>query len=264
MAKATKPSATNKKQPAKKPAAGKVDLDALDGRRDDTALNGSASALAEHAEGVAEAAQRNVRALGKAKVSAGDVEGLITLAAALRKRETAWRNLWKSASSGAVAKAREPARAGRDQLFSALRVFADGHGDTQAALDDIAGVENDTDLLSDLERLLALAKAHGGELAGTDTDEAEVATIAATTEAFRKARVEVRASGPSAGIELSDEAVAARRARNRVYWALWDLDRQVCLRASHAFRGDARKLRLFAMFTQKTRAREATPKDAQP
>ncbi len=61
-----------------------------------------------------------------------------------------------------------------------------------------------------------------------------------------------RAAGPAAGIELSDEALAARRARNRVYWARWDLDRRVCLRASHAFRADPRKLRLFAMFTQKS------------
>lgn len=253
---------TTKKAPAKKTPAPKrrapavkasvIDVEALDRSRDDDALDGSASALADHAEALAATVKAKQKVLARAKVTAADGQRLGALAAALRKRETAWRNLWKSSSTGAVAKAREPARKGRDQLFSALRVFANGTPATQSALDDIAGVENDGDLLSDLDRLLALAASHRDDLDGTDSDAAFSARVADATEAFRAARSGARESAANA-IELSDEAVAARRVRNRVFWELADLDRLVCQRGAHAFRSDPRSLRLFAAYTHRAR-----------
>jgi hypothetical protein len=259
---------TTKKAPAKKtpaperraPAAkatvaakpSVIDVEALDRSRDDEALDGSAAALADHAEALAATVKAKQKALARAKVTPADGQRLGALAAALRKRETAWRNLWKSSSTGAVAKAREPARKGRDQLFSALRVFANATPATQSALDDIAGVENDSDLLSDLDRLLALAASHRDDLDGTDSDAAFSAQVAAATEAFRAARSGARESAANA-VELSDEAVAARRVRNRVFWELADLDRLVCQRGAHAFRSDPRSLRLFAAYTHRAR-----------
>lgn len=235
---------------AAKPMA--VDVEALDRSRDDEALDGSAAALADHADALAATVKAKQKILARAKVSAADGQRLAALAAALRKRETTWRNLWRSSDTGSVAKAREPARLGRDQLFSALRVFANASHATQSALDDIAGVENDADLLSDLDRLLALAASNRDDLAGTDSDEAFSARVAAATEAFRAARSGARESAANA-IELNDEAVAARRVRNRVYWELADLDRLICQRGAHAFRSDARSLRLFAAYTHRAR-----------
>ena len=258
-----------KKTAAKKTAAKKtadiVDVAALDASRDDLPVDVAPGVLAAHAEVLAATVLAKRRALERAKVTVADAARLQALAAALRKRETAWRNLWKASGTGALAAARDPARAGRDQLFSALRVFANGNAATQAALDDIAGVENDTDLLEDLDRLLALAGAHRDDLAGTDTDEAFVASAAKAREAFRKARQEVRvATGAASLVELSDEALAARRMRNRVFWSLADLDRRVCQRGSHAFRADPRGLRLFAAYTHRAKRAGATKAEPAP
>jgi len=241
-----------KSSPAK--AASVIDVEALDRARDDEALDGQPTALADHAEALADTVDEKRRKLAKAKVTPDDAARLRALAAVLRKRETAWLNQWKSSGNGAVAAARGPARAGRDQIFSALRVFANGARATQAALDDIAGVENDSDLLEDLDRLLALAKAHRDDLAGTDTDEDFVAATEAATATFRRARTAALAAGGAASnIELTDEAREARRVRNRVFWALADLDRAVCAKGSHAYRTDPKGLRLFAAYTHRTR-----------
>ena len=125
--KTTKTKAPAKKTPAPKkraPAAKAtvaakpmaIDVEALDRSRDDEALDGSAAALADHADALAATVKAKQKILARAKVSAADGQRLAALAAALRKRETTWRNLWRSSDTGSVAKAREPARLGREVL----------------------------------------------------------------------------------------------------------------------------------------------------
>ena len=207
-----------------------------------------AALVAKHARKLASQVRVDATALAHAKVALADAHRLDTLADALDAAQATWLVIQDARNVGGVAHAREPVRAGRDHVFAALRTFADGNPTTQSTLDDIGDVQGDDDLISDTTRLLALAKKHHHDLDGTDVTDARLAAIRSALALFAAARGgTMAATGTTAQAE--DEATrSARRARNRAFWALADLDRQVARRGQYAFRDDDAKRTRYALY----------------
>ena len=161
-------------------------------------------------------------------------------------------------SLGSVAKARKPLREGRDQIFAALRTFAPDDRQTQDDLDQIGRVDGDDDLEEGTSGLLRLAAKHATHLAGTDLDAARLAEIRTALGLFAAVRIGTRADGTTA----QAEAVAndrLRQARNRTFWELAALDRQVCSYAQYAFRADAVKRAKYAFYRRNAARAAAGP-----
>lgn len=204
--------------------------------------------VAKHARKLASQVRVDVAALAHAKVAAADAHRLETLADALDAAQEAWLVIQDARAVGVVAATRDPVLAGRDHVFAALRTFADANPTTQSALDDIGEVQGDDDLISDTTRLLALAKKHHHDLDGTDLTDARLATIRSALGLFAAARGGAQAAAGTT-TQAEDEATrGARRARNRAFWALAELDRQVARRGQYAFRDDEAKRARYAMY----------------
>lgn len=204
--------------------------------------------VAKHARRLASQVRVDVAALAHARVAAADAHRLETLADALDAAQEAWLVIQDARAVGVVASTRDPVRAGRDHVFAALRTFADANPTTQSTLDDIGEVQGDDDLISDTTRLLALAKKHHRDLEGTDVTEARLAEIRSALGLFVAARGGAQAAAGTT-TQAEDEATrGARRARNRAFWALADLDRQVARRGQYAFRDDEAKRARYAMY----------------
>jgi hypothetical protein len=240
----TAPHAKAPAAPAVSPAPAKHSH--FDERRPDAAP----TLVATHARRLAKQVRVDAAELARAKVTPVDANRLDLLADALDTAQEAWLILKDQRDPGGLADTRDPLREGRDQLFAALRTFARRNPDTQAALDRIAGVEGDDDLVSDATRLLALARKHHADLDGTDVTADRLAQIRAALTAFSAARGGARPAAPAPGegsprpatAQAEDEATrAARRARNRAYWTLAELDRDVVERGRYAFRKDEAK-----------------------
>lgn len=204
--------------------------------------------LAKHARKLASQLRVDVAALAHAKVVAADAHRLETLADALDAAQEAWLVIQDARAVGVVAETRDPVRAGRDHVFAALRTFADANPTTQSTLDDIGEVQGDDDLISDTTRLLALAKKHHRDLEGTDLTDDRLSAIRSALGLFVAARGGAQAATGTT-TQAEDEATrSARRARNRAFWALAELDRQVARRGQYAFRDDESKRSRYAMY----------------
>ena len=204
--------------------------------------------VAKHARRLASQVRVDAAALAHAKVAAPDAHRLETLADALDAAQEAWLVIQDARAVGVVAATRDPVRAGRDHVFAALRTFADANPTTQSALDDIGDVQGDDDLISDTTRLLALAKKHHHDLDGTDLTDARLATIRSALGLFAAARGGAQAAAGTTTQAEDEVTRSARRARNRAFWALADLDRQVARRGQYAFRDDEAKRARYAMY----------------
>lgn len=229
--------------PPAAPAAEPEKQSHFDERRPDAPAN----RVATHARHLAKQVRVDAGELKHAKVTLFDAERLELFAETLSAAEESWLALKDQRDPGVVADTRDPLRDGRDQVFAALRTFARRNPDTQAALDRIGDVQGDDDLVNDAVRLLALAKKHRVDLDGTDVTEERLADIRRSLIRFTAARAGERAShAPDA--EPAGRATAqaedqtsrmARRARNRAFWLLAELDRDVVARGQYAFRKDA-------------------------
>jgi hypothetical protein len=207
-----------------------------------------ATRVVTHARQLARQVRADAGELKHAKVTAFDADRLDLFADTLSAAEEAWLALKDQRDPGGVADTRGPLREGRDQVFAALRTFARRNPDTQAALDRIGDVQGDDDLVSDAVRLLALAKKHRVDLDGTDVTEERLADVRRALIRFTGARAGDRASNRAPDDESAAPATAqaedqatrtARRARNRAFWLLAELDRDVVARGQYAFRKDA-------------------------
>jgi hypothetical protein len=211
-----------------------------------------ATRVATHARQLAKQVRADAGELKHAKVTPFDAERLELFADTLSAAEEAWLARKDQRDPGGVADTRDPLRDGRDQVFAALRTFARRNPDTQAALDRIGDVQGDDDLVNDAVRLLALAKKHRVDLDGTDLTDERLADIRRSLIRFTAARAGERAakapSHPESDAESAEPASAqiedqtsrmARRARNRAFWLLAELDRDVVARGQYAFRRDA-------------------------
>ncbi len=207
-------------------------------------------ALVLHSERLTRTVATHAADLAAAKVTAADLRALSDLITALRATETAWKKTRAAAAPGAVAQARDALTLGREDLVGALRAFADHDAATQRALDAIAGVEDDDDLEADVEAALPLARAHAADFVGTEITPAHVDAVARQLEAFRAARAGVRhrPTDATTAQALSKESLAALRARNEAFWALSQVNRQVCGRARFCFRRDSKRKALFSSY----------------
>lgn len=228
---------------------------------DDRRPDAPVEALSRHAAAIAKCVRRDGDALSVARIVAADAEQIESLVRQLDEAQERWVTLNDGRSTGAVASARAPVREGRDQLFDALRTFADHDATTQQRLDEIADVQNDDDLVDDTTRLLALAKRHAKHLEGTDVTAARITEIRGSVEAFRKARSGAREAPATTSAQAESRALlTARRARNRAFWSLAELVRTVARRGQYAFRQDPVKRKDYALYRRSsgTAAAETT------
>lgn len=212
--------------------------------------------LVVHAKALANDVRALAEPLAKAKVTLADAARLDTLAEALEGAESAWQIAWAKGAPGAVAAARKVLLRGRSDLFEALRVFALNDGATQLALDRIAGVEGDDDLAADAARLVPLARQHAADLDGTEITPAAVDGVEAALKSFGAARAGARGGPdePTTEQALTESARKARAGRNRAFWTLAGLTRQVCLRGRFAFRHDPSRASKFTGYVRAGRA----------
>jgi hypothetical protein len=226
------------------PAAEPEKQSHFDERRPDA----PATRVAAHARQLARQVRVDAGALQHARVTAFDADRLDLFAETLSAAEEAWLALKDQRDPGGLADTRGPLREGRDQVFAALRTFARRNPDTQTALDRIGDVQGDDDLVSDAVRLLALAKKHRIDLDGTDVTDERLAELRRSLIRFTAARAGERAGSAESHAESRAPATAqsedqtsrtARRARNRAFWMLAELDRDVVARGQYAFRKDA-------------------------
>ena len=207
-----------------------------------------ATRVVAHALQLAKQVRVDAVELKRAKVTAFDADRLELLAETLSAAEESWLALKDQRDPGGIADTRGPLREGRDQVFAALRTFARRNPDTQAALDRIGDVQGDDDLVGDAVRVLALAKKHRADLDGTDVTDERLAEVRRSLLRFTAARAGERVTGAETGADTELPASAqaedrtsrtARRARNRAFWLLAELDRDVVARGQYAFRKDA-------------------------
>jgi hypothetical protein len=209
-------------------------------------------AVATHARKLANQVRTDADVLSRAKVTPVDAVRLDALADALDAAQTSWDAAKDVQKQGAVARLRAPLRAGRDHLFDALRTFADEDETTQRALDGIAGVEGDEDLVTDTVRLLTLAHKHRKDLDGTDVTPERIEEIRGALAAFKAGRSGARDKDDTeqtTSQQESDTLRKARHARDRAFWELATLVRLVSRRGQYAFRNDKAKRARYNLYT---------------
>ncbi len=232
----------------------------------DVPPDASVGALVLHSERLVKTVATHADELTTAKVTAADRRELTARIATLRESEAAWKKARLASAPGAVAKGRAALTLGREDLLGALRAFADHDESTQLALDAIGGVDDDDDLEADVEALVPLARAHAADLDGTEITPAHVDMVSTQLTAFRLVRAGVRsaADDTTTAQALSKAALSARRARNEAFWALSQLNRQVCGRARFCFRRDAKRKALFASYTVERAGGRKSPAASSP
>jgi hypothetical protein len=238
-----------------------------DAGRDAVAPDAPAAQLVSHAKALANEVRAFAAQLALAKVTPADAAQLDALAQELEVAESAWQIAWAKGAPGAVASTRTVLLRGRSDLFEALRVFALDDAATQVALDRIAGVEDDDDLAADASVLVPLARQHAGDLAGTEITPEVIDSVEAALQNFSAARAGARAvqDGTTTEQSLTESARKARAIRNRAFWSLAGLTRQVCLRGRFAFRHDAGRASKFVGYIRAGRsAKPAEPKPVEP
>lgn len=261
MAKPKKPAA---RKPAAKPVARAKPAPDRRSPFDDKKPDAPATAVVTHARNLARQVRVDLDALTRAKVTAADADQSYTLAAALDAAQDAWLTTQDARNLGSVAAARGPLREGRDQLFAALRTFADANPATQATLDAIGGVDSDDDLTDDTTRLLALAKKHRKELDGTDVTPDRLSEVRAALDHFAATRGGARSGAATTAQAESEATRSARRVRNRAFWTLASLDRQVSRRGQYAFRDDAAKRTRYGFYRRNPTPGAPVEGDAPP
>ena len=218
-------------------------------------------AVITHARNLSQQVRIDAMELARAKVMPADAVQIDFLRDALDGAQRSWTTTRDARATGALAAARTPLRAGRDQLYQALRTFVEEGHATHKTLDDIGDVQGDDDLVEDTTRLLALAKKHRRDLEGTDVTTARVDEVRAALEAFKAARGGHRddaETGDATSAQSESESLRkARRARNVAFWTLATLVRTVCKRGQYAFRDDREKRATYTLYHA-----SATPADA--
>lgn len=232
-----------------------VDLEVLDRRHDARTPSVSVDQLVQHSLSLTETVRAQAEGLRRARVGETEAAQLAALSASLEVQEEQWQAARKRSHTGGAAAARAATLSDRFDLATGLDALLDGD-DVDRVLAEVAGVDDDADLDSDVRKLLALARTRAEELEGTDLDAAFVEAARARVEAFRLARVGVVAEGEGATKQvLSEEARQAQALRNRVFWALAEANRRVCKRGQFAFRRDPQRRGLFLSFAHVPRRR---------
>ncbi len=234
----------------------------VDLAKQDVAPDARVAVLTKHAEALANTVERDAADLALVKLTADHATQLRDGATKLRDAETAWQKARAVGAAGTVADLRVALTEGREDIFGALRLFAPD-AETQATLDDIAGVDDDNDLDSDVARLIPLATTHAPVLVGTEVTPAHVAKVAETLAKFRAARAGARktkADEDTTAQAFSGSALAAQRARNVAFWSLSALDRLVCARAVYRFRRDAKRAGDYTSYSSERSPRKPATK----
>lgn len=225
-------------------------LASLDASHDDTDPDAPVSAIIPHAEALAARARVHWPSLQRAKLAADAPARLEAGVLLLRPADTRWTALYAVLRRSSLADARAAATEGRSDLFQALRLFGEDDPKIQAVLDGLGPEGEDAVLLSDLDRLLGLADTHGELFTGTDLSSARLAEIKVQAAAFRTLRA--GASSPEGEVALvarTQEAMVARRMRNRAFWFVAAVEREICKRGRYIFRKSPREAALFTLYT---------------
>ena len=236
--------------------------EAVDLAKQDVAPDAKVTVLTKHAEALANTVERDAADLALVKLTADHATQLRDGATTLRDAETAWQKARAAGAAGTVADLRVALSEGREDIFGALRLFAPD-AKTQATLDDIAGVDDDNDLDSDVARLLPLTTTHAAALVGTEVTPEHVVKVAETLTKLRAARAgtrKTRTDEETTTQALSGSALAAQRARNVAFWSLSALDRLVCARAGYRFRRDAKRAGDYTSYSVERGPRKPTTK----
>lgn len=234
---------------------------AVSTEHDMTPPDASVTLVVDHSRQLAALVRRHAAALAMAKVTPAMADQLEAFASDVSARETDYTRRRDAVDLGVVGRARAVLRDGRDQLFEALRAFAEDDVATQRALDDIAGVENDDDLVQDTVRLISLSERHAKDLAGTDVTPARLREVETSMTEFRAARSAIRGDGRP----MDAEVLRARAQRNRAFWSLAMLSRTVVKRARYAMRQDESVAALFVSYhAARRRRRKPAPTPATP
>jgi uncharacterized protein YecT (DUF1311 family) len=244
-----KPKKTSRPAPKKKTAPpARRARNALEDKRPDAATE----AVVTHARNLSKQVRADASELTRAKVTVADATQIDVYASALEGAQQAWITARDERGTGIVATSRAPLRAGRDQIFAALRTFVDEGHATHKTLDDIGDVTSDDDLVDDTTRLLALTKKHRRDLDGTDVTPARVDEVRAALDEFKATRGGHRdhaETGDATSAQAESEALRkARRARNVAFWTLAKLVRTVCKRGQYAFRDDREKRAKYTLY----------------
>jgi len=216
---------------------GFVDLNTLPSEFDDRRLPGRVQGLVRHTRGAVLLARSELGNLARAKIDAPLLDRVEALSRTLRREQAAW--LGVARGPAALALRYEEAEIGHADLRSGLRTFAGHDVETQRQLVEIGQAESYDDTLEDLDRLLALGDKHSVDLEGTDVDADRRAEIKASRDNLASS---MEQEGTAVGRPLTPEQRALRRARNRVFHALWAQAGVLVERLLHAFRHDALKL----------------------
>lgn len=200
--------------------------------------------LVLHANNTAGSVRSALKKLVLAKITAADATALEAGAARLRSAEEDWLAKQRGASPGTLAACRTPLLAGRNLLFRGIDAFVEEKA-ARKELRSIGGVDNDSDLESDTTRLIALARKHSGDLAGTKVTPEKVNATETALVAFRAARAGAALDGPTKA-DLVLAANTALAARDAAFWSLMTLDQRICKRARFQLDDDPTTRREFA------------------
>lgn len=235
-----------------------VDLSTLSAEADDRRLLGSVRGLVRYTRGAVLLAREALPTLARSKVDAALLAHLEALSRTLRQAQVAWLQVARGAAASALQ--REEAERAHLDLRSALSTFAAHDAETRQQLVDIGQAESLDDLVEDLDRLIALAQKHRADLEGTDVDAARVAAMQATRDAFAAL---LEKDGVAVGRPMTPAQRDLRRARNRVFHALWEQTGLLVARMRHGFRHEAALLARLEALPSPRYARGAREEEAE-
>ena len=226
-----------------------LDLATLDASHDDTAPDAPVQTLVGHAKRLATRVRKHWKTLRKGKVkpdAAASIEAGLHL---LRTAETRWSNFRALAKRSAPQRTRDAVALGRGDLLQAARLFCEDDPAVQRVLGDLSEGATDDELVSDTERLLTVYDDHAARFDGTDVTPERVRAIRDAVEALHDETTGVEAVDGVGGEALSEEAREALRLRNRAFWFVAAVVRDVCKRGQYIYRAQPRERALFSLYT---------------
>mgnify|MGYP003593920283 CR=1 FL=1 len=226
-----------------------LDLATLDASHDDTPPDAPVQTLVGHAKRLAPRVRKRWKALRKSKLkpdAAASIEAGVRL---LREAETRWGNVRALARRAAPQATRDAVTLGRSDLLQAARLFCEDDPAVQRVLGDLSGGTTDAERVADVARLLEVYDTHAACFDGTDVTPARVQAIREAVEALHDESTGVEAVDGVGGEALTEEAREALRLRNRAFWFVAAIEREVCKRAQYVYRAVANERALFSLYT---------------
>lgn len=242
------------------PAITAVDVDALDASRDDAAPEAPPERLIVHAQRLAPVALEHLAQLKLAKLASHVPALLLLLASELAARQMTWQASGGRSPNVSLKTAREGASESHADLVAAFRRFGGKDSSIAGMIEQVTQGASDADTLQGLYTLASTARARMSLFDGTDVTAATIDLAEKRHADFSKALArsdEGATATPRVQLEL--EAARALRMRNRVFWALADLDREACDAGRYIFRKSPREKARFTAYTHTAAATKKKP-----